>query len=440
MYPVWEVPTLTAGLILGLIAAFHMLPSHLSTSAMWFNIFIERKALKEDRQEFLEFIKKYTLTLLVFAYVFGSLTGVGIWFSATVASPRGISGLIHNYVWGWATEWVFFILEVLGIYIYAYTLDKIEPKLHLRIGLIFAIASWTTMVVIVGILGFMLSPGKWTETGLFFDGFFNPTYWQQLFVRTGFMFTIAAAYALIVASRVKNEVVRRYVSRAASFWGLGGLLLGSLFGLWYYSSLPEAARNVLQNLPTDTLTKFMLISIGVTALYFILAAIVPGKIHIVPAILMIGVIFMGIWGAERTREMARKPYVIHGYMYSNQLIGNSIEARGVQEEISRVNREGILKTYPFLPGNLSTITDDNRMEAGRVIALIECSACHALNDRGVRPLPKMVARLGTEEPEELQGMLEILGDYPYMPPFAGTEEEALALATYLQGLVPKGAN
>ena len=141
MYPVWEVPTLTAGLILGLIAAFHMLPSHLSTSDMWFNIFIERKALKENRQEFLEFIKKYTLTLLVFAYVFGSLTGVGIWFSATVASPRGISGLIHNYVWGWATEWVFFILEVLGIYIYAYTLDKIEPKLHLRIGLIFAIAS-----------------------------------------------------------------------------------------------------------------------------------------------------------------------------------------------------------------------------------------------------------------------------------------------------------
>ena len=34
MYPTWEVPALTAGGVIGLIAAFHILPSHLSVSAM----------------------------------------------------------------------------------------------------------------------------------------------------------------------------------------------------------------------------------------------------------------------------------------------------------------------------------------------------------------------------------------------------------------------
>lgn len=57
MYPLWEVPVLSAGFILGIIATFHILPSHLSTSAMWFNVFIETKAYRENRPELLEFIK-----------------------------------------------------------------------------------------------------------------------------------------------------------------------------------------------------------------------------------------------------------------------------------------------------------------------------------------------------------------------------------------------
>lgn len=90
MYPVWGVPTLTAGWVLGLIAAFHILPSHLSTSAMWFNVWAEYRMIKENQPAYKLFIQKYTLLLLIFAYIFGSPTGVGIWFSASLASPRGI--------------------------------------------------------------------------------------------------------------------------------------------------------------------------------------------------------------------------------------------------------------------------------------------------------------------------------------------------------------
>ena len=93
MYPTWEVPHLSAGIVLALIAAFHILPSHLSVGAMWINVYVESKAYRTNRPELLEFVKKYTLLLLVFAYVFGSLSGVGIWYAATVANPRGISRL-----------------------------------------------------------------------------------------------------------------------------------------------------------------------------------------------------------------------------------------------------------------------------------------------------------------------------------------------------------
>lgn len=47
------------------------------------------------------------LWFLFLTMVFGSITGVGIWFVISVVNPSATSDLIHNFVFGWATEWVF---------------------------------------------------------------------------------------------------------------------------------------------------------------------------------------------------------------------------------------------------------------------------------------------------------------------------------------------
>ncbi|MCL4537273.1 MAG: cytochrome ubiquinol oxidase subunit I [Nitrospirae bacterium] len=434
MYPIWEVPNLSAGIVLALMATFHILPSHLSVSAIWFNVYVETKAYRENRPELLEFIKKYSLLLLVFSYVLGSLSGIGIWYSATVANPRGISGLIHNYVWGWATEWVFFIIEVIGIFIYYYTLGKVDKKTHLKIGWIFAIGSWTTMVIIVGILAFMLSSGKWPETGNFFDGFFNQTYWSQLLMRTTLMFGIAAAYAIAVATRIKNADVRAFITKTASRWGIAGLILGSILFLWYLKTLPDANRMLITVLAPQGLKTGIIVSSGVLVLYFIYANVKPLGIRLVPAILAIAVLFGGIWSTERIREMIRKPYIISQYMYSNQIIGKDVIAKGVSAEAKIINEKGILKFAPFVPDGLREINEGNQVQVGKMIALIECSSCHVFDEKGLRAMPQMVKRLGFKEAEAVEGFLDGLGGYPYMPPFVGTAAERKALATYLVSL------
>jgi hypothetical protein len=434
MYPVWEVPHLSAGILLAMIATFHILPSHLSVGAMWINVFVETKAYRENRPELLEFIKKYTLLLLVFAYVFGSLSGVGIWYAATVANPRGISGLIHNYVWGWASEWVFFIVEVTGIFIYYYTLNKVDRRTHLKIGWIFTVSSWITMVIITGILSFMLSSGKWPETGGFFDGFFNQTYWPQLFLRSTVMFGISAAYAVAVASRLRNDETRRLVVKTASQWGFAGLLLASGALFWYLQALPEASRGLFGMIVPAGLKTGVLVSWGAMLAYFLFARGWPLAVKLVPAVLAILVLFGGIWSMERTREIMRKPYVISSYMYSNQIIGHAIPAKGVKAERDRINGEGILRVSPFVPEGLREITDGNRLQAGRMIALIECSACHVLEQTGLRPLPQMVKKMNLTDAEVAGNVLTALGGFPYMPSFAGTEAEKAALAAFLVSL------
>ncbi len=435
MYPIWEVPYLSAGIILAIIATFHILPSHLLIGAMWFNVYLETKAYKENRPELLEFIKKYTLLLLTFSYVLGSLSGVGIWYATTVANPRGISGLIHTYAWGWATEWVFFIIEVIGIFVYYYTFGKVDRKTHLQIGWIFAIGAWTTMVIIVGILAFMVSPGKLPETGNFFDGFFNQTYWPHLLMRTTLMFAVAAVYAIAVATKLKNIEVRGFITKTAAKWGIGGLILGTLMFFWYSKTLPAHASSLIGIFVPQGLKTWLIITLGLMFVYLVYANVKPLTIRLVPAIVAIAVLFGGIWSAERIREMIRKPYIIPQYMYSNQIIAHDIPPKGVTAEIKRLNEMGILKGSPFVPANLREITEENSINAGRMTALIQCSICHVLNEeKGLRPMPQMVKRLGIKEVEAAKAWLDALGGYPYMPPFVGTEAEKVALATYLVSL------
>jgi len=440
MYPFWEVPFFTSGMVIALIATFHILPCHLATGAFWFTVFVERKAYKENRPELLEFIKKYTLLILIFCFVIGSLSGVGIWYAATVASPRGISGLIHNYVWGWATEWVFFIIEIASIYVYYYTLGKIDPKSHLMMGWLYAWAAWISMIIITGILAFMLSSGKWVETGGFFDGFFNQTYWPQLFTRTALMFCIAGVYAAIVASTLRNKGVRRELVRAAGLWGVLGMLAGLAFTAWYLHRLPAHAKELWldQSLPyLGHLLNVAGISYAIVLLWFVICCLIRPKLAgPVSGIIILIVLFLGIGAGEGFREGARRPYIIDQYMYGNQIVARDIPAKHIKAEVPKFNKEGFLSHLFFRPDKINPDNKTQLLRAGSVVVHYQCGNCHALDRFGkMRPLKRLLANLEPESPEDIEGFLDSLGDYPYMPPFAGNELDRKAASEYLFSVV-----
>ncbi|MCS7200153.1 MAG: cytochrome c [Caldimicrobium sp.] len=69
-----------------------------------------------------------------------------------------------------------------------------------------------------------------------------------------------------------------------------------------------------------------------------------------------------------------------------------------------------------------------------MIALLQCSACHALGDSGLRPLSALVKKLGLKEQTSAEAFIDAIGAYPYMPPFVGTPEEKKALGLYLTTL------
>lgn len=434
MYPTWYVPFIGSAWVMGIIGTVHVLFSHTSVGASWLFALLETKAYKENKPELMGYIRRYGMFLLVFSYIWGSVTGPGIWYSTSVASPRGISGLIHNFVWVWATEWVFFTIEVIGVYALVYTIGKIDAKTHLKLTWVFALASWATMLIIVGILSFMMWPGteRWYETASIFDAFYNKNMFAHLLERTALMFNAAAIVGSIIVAGMKEKELRAEVARFIAKMGAVGLVGGGLLLWWYFETLPTNAMLVMQyRLPGNTWA--MLLAAGaLSMLYLAWIAWKPQWLTVPVAATMTAVLYLvGVWPEERARESMRKPFVAGQYIYSNQVIARDVPGKGVKSEMGLIEAKGILPLNAFLPEGLRTVTEENKMEAGKVLARMMCGNCHALEANALlRPMPKRM--FGTRDPRLIEAFLEgplYHGAIPYMPriPLPKPEREALAL-------------
>ncbi len=438
MYPTWYDPSLGSGWVLGVIAVIHVLASHTSVGAALVFAWLATVAYKRQRPELLEYVRRYGVVLLVYSYVLGSITGPGIWFSATVASPRGISALIHSYVWVWATEWVFFVGEVVGIYALVYLAGKVDQKTHLNLVRYFAIASWGTMLIIVGILSFMMWPGQqaWYTEGGTLNGFYGPYTFGQVITRTAFMLMCAAVVGGIVASRISDADFRKEMTRKLAVLGIVSAVVGFLGLQWTLTTLPEHAREVMAlRLPAWFVPSMWATFGGIIAylaLTFAAPRILTPWLSIAAAA---AVMVFGIWPEETSRESMRKPWVAGQYVYSNQVIGRDVPALGVKSDIPALEARGMLASHPFIPADLRQVTEANKAEAGRTLALVYCSNCHNLTDTetGIRPLRKLTA--GMDEPA-LSGFISgalATGSMPHMPHMPMSEAEAGALAHFLVG-------
>src|SRR5512139_2983073 len=122
---------------------------------------------------------------------------------------------------------------------------------HLTVGWIYFAAAWLSLFVINGILAFMLTPGQWLTTGDFWDGFFNPTFWPMLVLRTGVCVMLAGLYAMLVAAPYDAGDFKARTVRTLTAWGLGGLGVAMAALYWYWQAIPaEITTAALRMMPS----------------------------------------------------------------------------------------------------------------------------------------------------------------------------------------------
>ncbi len=439
LYPVFYVPNIGTAWLMGLTGVIHVLFSHTSVGASILFAFLAYKAYHEDRPELYHYMKKYGMFLLIFSYVMGSITGPGIWYTATVASPRGISALIHNFVWVWATEWVFFIYEVVGVFALVYFMDKIDRKTHLKLTYTFALASVGTLALIVGIISFMMWPGNdaYYNTGSVSDAFFGINTFPHMFLRIGFMIMMSGVIGMVISSAMKKEnpALSVEMTQKMGIVSMIGGFITMLFFMWYILALPENAHALMGKLLPGIIMNRIILTVLFTV-YFAAAIFRPKWISKSLASVMVLVILMaGLWPGEKLRESLRKPYIAGHYMYSNQIIGMDVPGKGIKNEVPLLAAKGYLKLDPWVPTRLRTITPENKLEVGKMLAIRACSNCHSLEKDGVyRPIVVSIRIANLKDAESIKGYMKNVigtGSIPYMPKIALPDDEYDAIATYL---------
>lgn len=430
MFPILQAEGIGIPGWVALIAVTHVFVAHFAVGGGWYLVMTEHWGRKKQLPGVIAHAERHSRFFAMLTLVFGALSGVGIWFVIGLAAPDSTFLLIRTFVWGWATEWCFFLIELTAAMVYYRTWRRIDPKTHELIGWIYAGASIITLLVINGILSFMLTPGDWTEDKSFWSGLFNPTYWPTNFLRIAVAAAIAGMFGLLTAGREPEEETRRLLIARAARWVVAGILVAVPCYLWTKSVLPAEARHLLErslegakgSVPMlGSMWKhggmaFGLLLIGCG----VIAAVKPSRM---PKVAAIGILLVGLFAfgtGEYAREVLRKPYSIRGVMYAN----------GIRpEQVEQFRKDGFLQ-HAESPEWFAEASDE---EIGETMYRRQCSVCHTID--GYRGLRSRLAGKGSEGIGVLfTDLMKAPGQrmiWEAMPPVAGNEREVTALKKWL---------
>ncbi len=425
-FPIFQLPLLGNRLLIAIVGVVHVLISHgCAIGGSLVVVWLEYRFIKTGDGRWNDLAYRILRILIILTTTLGALSGVGIWFTTAVVSPQGIGSLLRIFFWAWAIEWVIFVIELLLFLSYYLTWYKIDPEKHIKIGIGYIVFSYFTLIIIMGILGAMLTPGRWLTTHRFWDGYLNATFLPQLVSRTAMAVMLSCGFGLLISAffRIEKDI-RSSFHRLMGKWMIISSIAFVLSSIFYYKtlpSIPEVVTAIAFN--TRTYEKYLAMSkflIPVTGIILVLAgcilcflghAIKRGTLFL-PLLIM--VIMVGQY--ERVREFVRKPYVIYNYMYSNGI--------RVADE-SFLSKKGILENAQWV--KWQSAKEPSKKELGHMVFRIECSVCHTY--RGVNGIFRNVR--GWDEETILNFITSYKYTHPYMPPFIGTEEERNALVSFL---------
>lgn len=435
-YPLFDVPRLGAGMLIAIVSIFHVCIAHLAVGAGIFVGIAHTVAVKRDDRHMLHFLQRFSYYFILLTLVAGAVSGVGIWITIGLGSPPATSALIHMFVWGWAIEWVFFIVEIIAAYIYYYGWYRLTPRRHIAVAWIYAVAAYMSLVIINGIVAFMLTTGDWqppqwatdsSPLALFWTGFFNPSYWSQLVLRTVSSLAFAGLFVAMVVN-ILPEYTREQKQRIINIgsYMLAPIGLMAPAALWYFAVLPAHA----QQYPLGgSIAMTMFLALGLVASVFIAAyayfGLIKRKMYISgpTALLLFGLAFIATGSMEFMREGVRKPYLIYGYMYSNGIIAD-------EKHTDEIDREGVLAHARFAyPPNmtLAEAYDQPLHVVGEYVYNAQCRICHTPNGtNAIEHLINNASRDWLMKTTEEQHRIKL-----FMPPFHGTEKEKRAVVEYL---------
>lgn len=424
-FPVWELE-MGGGVLMAVVSVLHVFVAHFAVGGGLWLVLTERAARASGDQGMLDYVRRHSRVFLLITLVFGAITGVGIWFTAALISPSAITALIKAYLWGWAMEWVFFVVEISAALAYWYGWEKMSARTHMAVGWIYFVGAFMSLVIINGIVTFMLTPGGWLENREFWTGFFNPTYWPSLAVRTFAAAALAGLFTLLTASLLREGGLRDRLVRRNAWWVLIGATAAAAAGYWYRARFPGWDAAMLGAIPVlPTVAAWLRWSVAAVIALSLWPLIRPARWHAISAVLLLATALAAFGAGEWLREAGRKPYTINGYLYSTGVLAGEQEAA--------LAADGVLAHTKW--ADPAIVAQGDPVLVGGELYRNWCAQCHTRD--GYNGLLPHLTHWDEETVVELLPRLYSMR--ALMPPWYGNERETAALAAYLDDMARDAA-
>jgi len=414
-YPVNEFGPLMKGLVIGGVGILHVFLAQFAIGGGILLYAFERRAQRGDAAA-RAFVDGYFRILVLVSFVFGALTGVAMWFTTIQVGARTIGLMVDEFHWLWATEWVWFSLEVTAGYTFYRFGSRLDDRTRRRLLGLYALAAWMSLFWINGILSWQLTPGGWLDGKGMWAGFFNPTFWPSLLFRTAVATTLAALAACVVINTMELERDRKLeLIRRASRFAIP-IAAMPLFALWFLAAIPEDSRAWLLG-GSMPMTMFVGIAAGASTLIggYVIVGILLKRltVNVATATLLLVLAFGATAAGEFVREGARKPFTVRDVLYSTSL---------TPAEVARLRILGATTEDPYPLRDADRYPSPQLVRGAKVYRAL-CDACHTMH--GSNSLIELV-RTWSDDQLRLN-IAKLQRTKGFMPPFAGNAEDVEAL-------------
>ncbi len=419
-YPVNEFGPLMKGLVIGGVGILHVFLAQFAIGGGMLLYAFERRAQAGDADA-RGFVDGYFKILVLVSFVFGALTGVAMWFTTIQVGARTIGLMVDEFHWLWATEWVWFSVEVCAGYAFYRFGSRLDDRARRRLLGLYAIAAWMSLFWINGILSWQLTPGGWLDGEGMWAGFFNPTFWPSLLFRTAVATTLAALVGCVVINMMDLPQDRKLLLiRAAARFAVP-IAAMPVFALWFLVAIPEDSRSWLMG-GSMPMTMFVGVAAGASAMIggYVIVGILLKRLMInaATATLLLALAFGATAAGEFVREGARKPFTVRGTLYSTSL---------TPAEVEQLRIVGATTHDPYPLRDEARYPSPQLIRGAKVHRAL-CDACHTM--RGSNGLVELVT---TWTDEQLRlNIAKLQRTKGFMPPFAGTAEDVEALVQLLK--------
>jgi cytochrome d ubiquinol oxidase subunit I len=257
----------------------HVLFANLHLGGSWIAVGSESLGIREKKEKYNRVAKSVTLFNVMLFSLGATFAIAGVLFFIALF-PVFAAELFHIYWWPFFFEALAFAAEIVFLYTYWFTWDKLSKRWHQVLGFSYAISVFIQTLLINMIASGMLTPGSdsitWGDSGVFtmplsdlMNWWFNPTMlrlqFHRVFASISYFGFLLAMLAMFHYMDRKDDESKKYWDWVGSYgigWGLLGLIIQPVFGMIYMFAIADANDAAFQAIMHGPRAWEMLMMVG----------------------------------------------------------------------------------------------------------------------------------------------------------------------------------